>query len=205
MSDVPAPALQPDSDAELLARLGPDADPACVADLLERLGGLPGLFRAARAGTLPQAAAPLGPVLNAVRELNRRRALASLRAGPALTRPGQAADYLAATLSDRSREAFGCLYLDTRHRVLGWEVLFEGSLDGAQVHPRVVAERALRRAASALIVAHNHPSGVAEPSEADRLITERLRAALALLDIRLLDHFIVGDGAPVSMAARGLI
>ena len=106
---------------------------------------------------------------------------------------------------DRRREVFIALFLDTRHRVLGVEELFQGSIDGACVYPRVVAERALRGGAAAVIVAHNHPSGIAEPSLADQAITRRLKNALALLDIRLLDHFIIGDGTPISLAGRGLL
>ena len=97
------------------------------------------------------------------------------------------------------------LFLDTRHRVIACEELFQGSIDGACVYPRVVAEKALRHGAAAVIVAHNHPSGVAEPSLADQAITRRLRDALGLLEIRLLDHFVIGDGTPVSLAARGLL
>ncbi|MCY1425563.1 hypothetical protein D9M71_413530 [compost metagenome] len=98
---------------------------------------------------------------------------------------------------------FACLFLDTRHRVLAFEVLFHGSIDGASVYPRQVVKRALAHNAAALILTHNHPSGVAEPSQADRLLTQRLKDALALVDVRVLDHFIVGDGEPLSMAERG--
>jgi len=103
------------------------------------------------------------------------------------------------------REVFAALYLDTRHRALGFEELFRGSIDGAEVHPRALVERALAHGAAAVIVGHNHPSGNPEPSAADRAVTQRLKQALALVDVRLLDHFVVGDGAPVSMAARGLV
>ena len=108
-------------------------------------------------------------------------------------------------LRDQPHEVFACLFLDTRHRVIAFEELFHGTIDGATVYPRVVAERALTHGAAALIVAHNHPSGISEPSLADQAITRRLKHALALLDIRLLDHFVIGDGTPVSMAARGLL
>jgi DNA repair protein RadC len=100
---------------------------------------------------------------------------------------------------------FAALYLDARHRSLGFEELFQGSIDGAEVHPRVLVERALARGASAVIIGHNHPSGNPEPSAADRAVTARLKQALSLVDVRLLDHFVIGDGAPVSMAARGLV
>ena len=110
-----------------------------------------------------------------------------------------------AALRDHPNEVFAALFLDTRHRVIAFEELFYGTIDGATVYPRVVAEKALRHRAAALIVAHNHPSGVSEPSLADQAITHRLKDALALLDIRLLDHFVIGEGAAVSMASRGLI
>ena len=99
----------------------------------------------------------------------------------------------------------GCLYLDNRYRLCGFEQLFRGTIDGASVHPREVVKRALARRAAAVILAHNHPSGVAEPSRADELITTRLRDALALVDIRVVDHVIVGDGVCVSLAERGLL
>lgn len=131
--------------------------------------------------------------------------LEGLSRGSALTSPADTLDYLQSTLQGRRREIFQCMFLDTRHRVICSEELFQGSIDGACVYPRVVAEHALRHNAAAVIVAHNHPSGVTEPSLADQAITRRLKDALALLEIRLLDHFVVGDGTPVSMASRGMI
>jgi DNA repair protein RadC len=125
--------------------------------------------------------------------------------GVALTSPADTLSFLQRSLRDRRREIFHCVFLDTRHRVLHKEDLFQGSIDGACVYPRVVAEHALRHNAAAVIVAHNHPSGVTEPSLADQAITRRLKEALSLLEIRLLDHFIIGDGTPVSMAARGML
>ena len=98
-----------------------------------------------------------------------------------------------------------CLYLDKRHRLIEYEELFRGTIDGASVHPREIVKMALRRNCAAVIVAHNHPSGIAEPSQADEFITQRVKEALALVDIRLIDHIIVGDGASVSLAERGLI
>jgi len=102
-------------------------------------------------------------------------------------------------------ELFCCLYLDNRHRVLRFDELFRGTIDGTSVYPREVVKEALGVNAAAVILAHNHPSGVAEPSQADERITKRLKAALDLVDIRLLDHFIVGDGAATSLASRGLL
>ncbi|MFZ2207243.1 MAG: DNA repair protein RadC, partial [Porticoccaceae bacterium] len=104
-----------------------------------------------------------------------------------------------------SREIFVVLFLDTRHRLIATEDLFQGTIDGASVHPREVVRRALFHNAAAVIVGHNHPSGVAEPSADDRRITARLREALALVDVRLLDHFVVGAGQVVSLAERGLL
>ena len=135
----------------------------------------------------------------------RRQLEQELLRGEALTSPSDALDFLRARLRDRRREVFCGLFLDTRHRVLQWEELFLGSIDGACVYPRVVAEKALLLGASAVIVAHNHPSGVCEPSLADQAITRRLKDALALLEIRLLDHFVIGEGIPVSLASRGMM
>src|SRR5690606_40540494 len=114
-------------------------------------------------------------------------------------------EYAARRLRSLPHEVFACLFLDTRHRVISWEELFRGTLDGAEVHPREVVKRALALNAAAVIFAHNHPSGSGEPSAADRAVTARLKQALALVDIRLLDHFVVGDGVPVSLAARGWV
>lgn len=144
-------------------------------------------------------------LLRLAHELVRRQLKQSLQRGTALTSPAMTVDYLQAQLRDRRRETFTCLFMDTRHRVIAAEDLFQGSIDGACVYPRVVAERALQLGAAAVIVAHNHPSGVSEPSLADQAITRRLKDALLLLEIRLLDHFVVGDGPPVSMASRGML
>lgn len=138
-------------------------------------------------------------------ELVKRQLKQGLQRGVSLTSPAMTVEYLQTLLRDRSREMFTCLFLDTRHRVIASENLFQGSIDGACVYPRVVAERALRLSAAAVIVAHNHPSGISEPSLADQAITRRLKDALLLLEIRLLDHFVVGDGPPVSMASRGML
>ncbi len=126
--------------------------------------------------------------------------------GASLTSPADAVNYLKAELEPSTRERFVVLFLNTRHRIIACEVLFEGSIDGAAVYPRVIAERALIHNAAAIIVAHNHPSGVAEPSLADQAITRRIKDALALLEIRLLDHFVIAPGnSPVSFASRGML
>jgi DNA repair protein RadC len=178
-----------------------------AGQLLERFGGLRGLLQASR-DTLEHQRG-LGPAksakLLAVLELSRRYLHQVLVRGEPLENPAVTEQYLQSVLRDRPHEVFACLFLDTRHRVIAFEELFQGTIDGATVYPRVVAEKALRHGAAALIVAHNHPSGVTEPSLADQAITRRLKDALALLDIRLLDHFVIGDGPPVSMAARGLL
>lgn len=125
--------------------------------------------------------------------------------GEALTSPDTTRRYLRTRLLNRRYEHFAAVLLDTRHRIIAYRELFHGTIDAAHVHPRVVVKQALDDHAAALIVAHNHPSGVAEPSQADLAITRRLRDALGLMDIRLLDHFIVGDEEVVSLAERGLV
>jgi DNA repair protein RadC len=178
-----------------------------AAGLLATFGGLRGLLRAGQPALQRQPG--LGPAraaqLCAVLELSRRHLREVLERGDPLENPAATEQYLKSVLRDHAYEVFACLFLDTRHRVIAFEELFHGTIDGATVYPRVVAEKALRHGAAALIAAHNHPSGVSEPSLADQAITRRLKDALALLDIRLLDHFVIGDGAPVSMAARGMI
>ncbi|GAJ72175.1 DNA repair protein RadC [Vibrio sp. JCM 18904] len=143
--------------------------------------------------------------LQAVLEMTQRYLAETLKRGDALTSPDQTKLYLSSILRDRQREAFYILFLDNQHRVIKDEILFEGTLDAASVYPREVVKRALHHNAAALILAHNHPSGVAEPSQADRRITRRLTDALALVDIRILDHFVIGDGESVSFAERGWI
>ncbi len=144
-------------------------------------------------------------VLIAALDLGHRHLASQLERGDVLADPAAAGRYFAQRLRGQPREIFAALFLDARHRALGFEELFQGSLDGAEVHPRVLVERTLAKGASAVIVGHNHPSGNPEPSAADRAVTVRLKQALALVDVRLLDHFVIGDGAPVSMAARGLV
>jgi DNA repair protein RadC len=143
--------------------------------------------------------------LQAVMEMARRHFAEILQRGNALTSPEITRAYLSAQLRGYSYEVFACLFLDNQHRVLQWEELFRGTIDGASVYPREVAKRALFHHAAAVIFAHNHPSGINEPSQADRQITKKLKQALALFDIRVLDHFIVGDGQPYSFAEHGLI
>ncbi|MDZ3824624.1 MAG: DNA repair protein RadC [Pseudoxanthomonas sp.] len=202
----------PDSlgDAELLAVLlgtgirGVDAV-TLARQLLARFGGLRGLLGAAPDCLLASPGIGQGKAckLLACLELARRHLGEDLRRGPALLDPGHSGRYLKARLRDYPYEVFAVLFLDTRHRPIACEELFRGSIDGAAVHPREVVRRALAHNAAAVILAHNHPSGVAEPSDADRLITRRLADALALVEVRVLDHLVIGDGEPVSLAARG--
>ena len=200
------------SDAELLAiflgsgTAGRDAV-ATARDLLVEHGPLRTLLdRPAKALTrLNGIGSARACALAAALELGHRHLAAGLERGEALADPAAAGRYFAQRLRGSANEVFAALFLDTRHRALGFEELFRGSIDGAEVHPRVLVERALARGAAAVIVGHNHPSGNPEPSVADRAVTARLKQALALVDVRLLDHFIIGDGAPLSMAARGLV
>ncbi len=120
-----------------------------------------------------------------------------------ISSPGSAQQFLRARLAHLDHEEFHAVWLDTQHRVIAVDRMFTGSIDSASVHPREVVRAAMRHNAAAVIVAHNHPSGVANPSATDRVMTTKLRDALALVDVRLLDHFVIGAGAPASFAARG--
>jgi DNA repair protein RadC len=130
---------------------------------------------------------------------------ADLQRGDTLADPDTTRRFLQARLRGYPHEVFACLFLDNRHRVIKYEALFRGTIDGASVHPREVVKAALGHNAAAVILAHNHPSGVAEPSQADLHLTRRLREALGLVDIRVLDHLIIGDGEAISFAERGLL
>ncbi len=141
--------------------------------------------------------------LVAALELGRRYLDAEMKSVTMLGDPSLSARYLKSRLCAYPYEVFACLFLDNRHRVIAFEELFRGSIGGASVHPREVVRRCLVHNAASLILAHNHPSGVNEPSQDDRTITLRLRDALALIDVRVLDHIIVGDGEPISLAERG--
>jgi len=149
----------------------------------------------------------LGPAkfaqLQAVLEMGRRHLAERMRQKTALENPQVVRDYLKAMLRHEPHEVFGCLFLDSKHQVLTFETLFRGSIDNTAVHPREVVKRSLANNAAAVILCHNHPSGNSDPSQADRLLTKRLQKALELIDVRVLDHFIVGDGEPLSMAECG--
>lgn len=200
------------SNAELLAillRTGIRGQSALsvAQHLLGHFGGLRALLVA------PSHAYPSGcgvgaaryAQLQAVVEIGRRQLMETMRRSKPLENPRATRDYLRARLRDLPHELFCCLLLDNRHRVISFIELFRGTIDGASVHPREVVKLALETNSAAIILAHNHPSGVAEPSRADELITRRLRDALSLVDIRLLDHFVVGESCCVSLAERGLI
>ncbi len=143
--------------------------------------------------------------LQAVLEMARRHFIEVLQHSDVLSSPEATQAYLSAQLRGYSHEVFACLFLDNKHRIIKLEELFQGTIDGASVYPREVAKRALHHNAAAVIFAHNHPSGVSEPSQADKHITDKLKQALMLLDIRVLDHFIIGDGVPYSFAKHGLL
>lgn len=200
------------SDAELIAvLLGSGVRGSSAVDLarklITRFGSIRGLLRADRSECLSQLG--LGParyaLLRAALELARRHHLDRLRIGPLVSSPDSTREFLLAQLRDRPYEVFCCLYLDNRHRLIVFEELFRGTIDRAGVHPREVLRQTLLHNAAAVIFAHNHPSGVLEPSHADELITRRLKEALGLVDVRVLDHFIIGDGRCFSFSEHGLI
>lgn len=200
------------SDAELVAvclRSGVRGKSAVdlARELIARFGGLSSLL-AADLPALLQAkglgdakAAQLASVL----ELARRSLRENLKANSALTSPGAVRDYLRLTLGARAHEVFVVLLLDAQHRVLSSAELFRGTLTQTSVYPREVVKAALAANAAAVIFAHNHPSGVAQPSQADELLTRQLKEALALVDIKVLDHFIVAGNQTLSFAERGLL
>lgn len=201
------------SDAELLAVVfGTGTGGANALDIARQLlqqfsGSLRRLLTAAPGVLLEQRG--LGPAryatLMAALELARRHYREALCAGPALNAPAATRQFLTAQLRDRPYEVFCCLHLDNRHRLIHFEEVFRGTIDGASVHPREIVRQALQHNAAALIFAHNHPSGVAEPSHADEILTRSLKSALALVDVQVLDHFIVAGTRTMSFAERGLL
>lgn len=198
------------SDAELLAiflRTGVSGKSAVdlARHLLNQFGSLRALLEADLGAFSEQLG--LGPAkfaqLQAVLEMGRRHLAERMRQKTALENPQVVRDYLKAMLRHEPHEVFGCLFLNSKHQVLTFEALFRGSIDNTAVHPREVVKRSLANNAAAVILCHNHPSGNSDPSQADRLLTKRLQKALELIDVRVLDHFIVGDGEPLSMAECG--
>lgn len=199
------------SDAELLAiflRTGTRGKTAVdlARELLHEFGSLRALFEAdeehfCKANGLGQAKYVQ---LQAVLEMSSRYLKEHLARGAALSDPDSVRFYLSSRLRHKPAEVFACLFLDNRHQVIQYEELFQGTIDSATVHPREVVRNAIKHNAAAVIFAHNHPSGIAEPSQADERITQRLKEALALIDVRVLDHFVVGEQV-VSFAERGLL
>ena len=200
------------SDAELLAiflRTGLRGKTAVdlARDLLNEYGSLRNLLQAdcQRFCESPGLGLAKYSQLQAVLEMGKRHLRETLYRGDALSNPEDTRRYLVGTLRDYPYEVFACLFMDNRHRVICFEEMFRGTIDGASVHPREIVKQALTHNAAAVILAHNHPSGVAEPSQADKSLTRRLKDALTLVDIRVLDHIIIGDGETVSFAELGLL
>jgi DNA repair protein RadC len=200
------------SDAELLAiflRTGCAGRSAVqlARDLLTTFGGLGALLQAdcttfCRGKGLGRAKYAQ---LQAAMELVRRYMAETVSRDTVFNNPQDARDFVRLSLGGHRQEVFACLFLDSQHRLICFEELFFGTIDGASVYPREVSRRCLQQNAAAVIFAHNHPSGIAEPSQADERITRRLQTALELLDVRVLDHLVVGDGEVVSFAERGLL
>lgn len=189
------------TDAQLLAKVcGVTEDTA--RGMLASAGGL-------RALCAPGPDSPLSPAkqgrICASLELAQRHYQQEVQAGSVMDSPSATRRWLTSRFRDLPHEVFACLWLDNRHRLIAFDELFRGTIDGASVHPREVVRTALNRNAAAVILCHNHPSGVAEPSQADELITLRLKDALGLVDIRVLDHLIVGADKVVSLAERGVL
>ncbi len=199
------------SDAELLAiflRTGVKGLSALdlARQLLQDFGGKRGILEADQKRFCQQHGVGIGKhvQLQAVLELTQRHLLEALKREDALSSAKHSRRYVHSKMRAYSREVFLCLFLDSQHRVIAQEELFQGTIDSSMVHPREVLKRAFHHNAAAVIFAHNHPSGIAEPSDADIRITRRLESALELVDIRTLDHLIVGDQDVTSMAERGL-
>ncbi|WP_296260766.1 MULTISPECIES: RadC family protein [unclassified Pseudomonas] len=200
------------SDAELLAiflRIGVSGKSAVdlARHLLMRFGSLRALLEANLSTFSSELG--LGPAkyaqLQAVMEIARRHMDEGLKRGSVLKSPAQVRNYLKALLRHEPHEVFGCLFLDSKNRVQAFEALFQGSINVAHVHARQVVKRALAHNAAGVILCHNHPSGVCDASQADIELTQHLKTALAIVDVMVLDHIIVGDGDPMSMVEHGLM
>ena len=198
------------SDAELLAiflRTGVKGKTAVdfARELLSEFGSLRALLQAGRERFC--VAHGLGVAkyvqLQATLEMSRRHLAERLQSGEALANTTDTRLYLMARLRNHPHEVFACLFLDNRHRVISFDEMFHGTINGASVYPREVVKRTLQHNAAAVIFAHNHPSGVAEPSRTDRVLTDKLKQALELIDVRVLDHVVVGEAECVSFAERG--
>ena len=199
------------SNAELLAillRTGVRGKSAVelARDILKQCEGV---TRTLEAGAELEAIKGLGPAKRAqfaaAVELSRRALQEHLTVNVALTSPGAVRDYLRLKLAARKEEAFVCIWLDAQHRAIDFEVAFKGTLTQTSVYPREIVKHALERNAAAVIFAHNHPSGVAQPSRSDELLTRDLKEALALVEVKVLDHFVVAGNQAISFAERGLL
>tara|TARA_R110002073_G_scaffold91797_3_gene215751 strand:+ start:390 stop:1064 length:675 start_codon:yes stop_codon:yes gene_type:complete len=200
------------SDAELLAVLlqtgiRGKTSLDVARDMLGRYGGLAGLMAADRKSLTenPGVGAAKAARFVAMKELSQRQMLEGIQSKDILTSSSATRDYLRAKFRDCQSEIFSCLFLNNQHHVVKLEELFRGTIDGAAVYPREVVKRCLHHNAAAVILAHNHPSGVAEPSQADIAITNKLRIALQTIDVRVLDHLVIGNSMVVSFAERGLL
>ncbi len=200
------------TDCELLAiflRTGIRGKPVLqlASELLTQFGGFRELLEASSADII--AAPGMGVAkyaqIVATLELTDRYLRAGFERGEAITDPAITRRFLKCKLGRHQREVFACMFLDNQHRLIVYEEMFFGTIDGASVHPREVVKRALETNAAAVIFAHNHPSGIAEPSQADQRITDRLKSSLLLVDVRVLDHMIVGEAEVLSFAERGLL
>jgi DNA repair protein RadC len=199
------------SDAELLAvllRTGVRGKSAVelARELIAEFGGIGGLLGAGKALLdIKGLGAAKSAQLSAAMELAQRSLREQLVSGTALTSPGNVRDYLRLALSGRAHEVFVCIWLDAQHRVVKCEEAFHGTLTQTSVYPREIVKAALAANAAAVIFAHNHPSGAAQPSQADELLTRNLKEALGLVDVKVLDHFIVAGREAISFAERGLL
>lgn len=201
------------SDAELLAiflRVGVRGKSAVdlARELIRHFGSLNYLFAATQTefSLIPGMGPAKFAQLQAVLELSRRALAEELKQGNAFATPGSVRDYLRLHLAGLKHEVFFALWLDSQNRLIASEELFRGTLTQTSVYPREVVKKALMHNAAAVVLAHNHPSGVSEPSSADQFLTRELKQALALVDVRVLDHFIVaGSAQPLSFAERGLL
>ncbi len=200
------------SDAELVAillRTGVRGKSAVelARETLKRFGSLSALLAAdvTALSASPGMGVAKSVQLQAVLEMAQRALRERLDRGPALSSPQAVRDYLRLRLQERPHEVFGVVFLDAQNRVVAVEELFRGTLTQTSVYPREVVKRALAHNAAAAIFAHNHPSGIAEPSRSDEALTVALRQALALIDVRVLDHFVIGGGTAMSFAERGLL
>lgn len=200
------------SDAELLAiflRVGVRGKSAVelARTLLGKFGSLAGIIGAGFESfcSVPGLGSAKFAQLHAAKELVRRVLMSEMEAGVNLSSPTAVRDFLRISIQDRQVEVFVGLFLDAQNRVIAVEELFSGTLTQTSVFPREIVRKALQYNAAAVIFAHNHPSGIAEPSHADETLTRTLKEALALVDVRVLDHFVVGRGAPMSFAERGLL